>query len=456
MKKHLLGFSFLFLLFLFSCETQEIAISHENRNFKIVSLDEIPKIGADIQQRRNSSSQMRQSATDYLSLIKSDKIIVMTDKNGYNSYTFALDMEEVDQLSNLVIKETQNGLDYTLVKYLSTEIETWKTAIKNNQNPTVAVTIDAEPLDVEPENVESVMCIGTTLAWTCPADIHHLEDANDCTYSGGWYLSIQFFFYPCAGGNTGGNIGGNPTNPGGSGPAVPEPGGGTSPNIADSDDPCQDLKDLGNPLEGGMKPEIDWLKSKLDEPVEYGVEVERTTHSVTGEMTYPKVRKTSQQHSSVLLQVGGNHIGSAHSHGKDILPIPDYGDLKWLLECYEYASAGRKQYAFNIIVGKNIITGSEIVYALKINDIDNLREGIDSVWYSLDYEGLDEDAKLKKILEKEAKEHSLNGNNFEKKFLEKYAGYGIKLFKANDESMNSWSELALDPDTSLVTTTPCN
>ncbi len=211
------------------------------------------------------------------------------------------------------------------------------------------------------------------------------------------------------------------------------------------ENPCDKIKDLINPLIGNLKPDIDWLKTKVTEKIEFGVEVKKNM-TYQGTFTYTKNRVESIQQYSVPLLVGGNHIGSCHSHPLESFAIPSFGDLKWILDCYDTASSTRKNDVFSMIICK-AQDGTINVYALKINDIENLRNGINLIWNDPKFASLNnDDDRLDEIHKTESNRYSKYENDLEKLFLQKYGSFGIDLYKAADDSLNQWNKLELGPN----------
>lgn len=226
--------------------------------------------------------------------------------------------------------------------------------------------------------------------------------------------------------------------------------------------PCNSIKKLTKDDEGNLKPSIDWLKTKVTEKLEFGVEVKKNL-TYEGTYNYTKNHIQSTEQYNVPLKVGGSHIGSCHSHPINSYAIPSLGDLQWILDCYDKANGDyRRSDVFSMIVCK-AKDGTINVYCLKINDIENLRNEVNAVWNDQKYSHItDERLKLDKIHLEEATKYSKNENELEKLFLQKYGSFGVDLYKASGDSLNQWDKLELgaNPDTSspnqlIVIPNPC-
>ena len=112
-----------------------------------------------------------------------------------------------------------------------------------------------------------------------------------------------------------------------------------------------------------------------------------------------------------------------------------------------------KQDVTLMLMCKDKITGLIVNYALKVNDIDWLRNEVNAVWNNPKYavpntgnQDFDENAKLKKINEELAKGYEANKSDLEKYFLQKYGGGSFDLYKAKDENLDNWDKLETGTD----------
>ncbi|MBL7885594.1 MAG: hypothetical protein JNJ52_02515 [Flavobacterium sp.] len=228
--------------------------------------------------------------------------------------------------------------------------------------------------------------------------------------------------------------------------------------------PCEKLKNLAAPSKGNLKLDVDWLKTKVTEKKEFGVEVEM--RRINGEFMHPTNRVEDGQHYYVVLNVGDYRIGSCHNHPLNSVPIPSFGDLDWIKTCRDSVITGREEEVFSMVVCKTN-DGTINVYAIKISNFENLVNELNLVWNKPKYASImDEKLRLETILDDEKNFYKYGPNSnqvdVEKKFLQRYGGFGIDLYKATNESLNQWNKLELgnDPNSAnpselIVIETPC-
>ena len=224
------------------------------------------------------------------------------------------------------------------------------------------------------------------------------------------------------------------------------------------ENPCDELKKLVNPDEGKLKPDIDWLKEKAGEKVEFAVEVEKSLNYDGETFNYPTTRRESTEQYEVNARTGNTIIGSMHCHPAESYGIPSFGDVRWLRNCYVDASSTRKPYAFSMVVVKNN-DGTKSVYAMMINDFEKLTEEVDEIWDNPDYaQYTTEREKLKKIHEKQGKKYDRSNGQLEKSFLQQFGSFGIDIYEATDENLTNWNKLTLENNNNQleVIPEPCN
>jgi hypothetical protein len=220
-------------------------------------------------------------------------------------------------------------------------------------------------------------------------------------------------------------------------------------------DNCNTLIDLvTNPNKPSLKPEIDYLKSELDNPnlaVEHGVEF-KVKHNSDDTYTYNYDRVVSPNPRNVPLYTGLNYYGAAHLHiGKGGASIFSYGDLRWLVESYEGARTLFKKDVTYMLAVKNPTTGVKSVYALKVNDIDLFKQNVDAVWNNQKYATTtNEDDKMRKINKDLAVKYSESAD-VEKTFLQLFGNDGLSLYKAKNDALDNWDQLNLETSTDPTT-----
>jgi len=180
------------------------------------------------------------------------------------------------------------------------------------------------------------------------------------------------------------------------------------------------------------------------------------------ELLYVATPGADGDNFSVILKTGGNFIiGSMHNHSQDGEPIPSFGDLKWLRDCYVATErVERRPLIFSMVVCNNQTTHVTNIYALKINDFDALNTMVNSVWNNPKYARYATDEKKMKAIHKdEAKLYEANNYEYQRVFLQKYGTtFGIDLFDGNT-SYTNWSKLSISNPTApnpTVISTPCN
>ena len=209
----------LLVFFLWSCEKEENSSSVEEKEMKReVELSDIPNLMNSIKNKQQNGL-LSKNAGDYLSLINTEKIIQITQNDGRKTYTFALNMHETDTLTNLVAKENGNGFDYHLVKYSSTQLEQWKTAIANGEYSDVVVAVENISIDGYSSGGGCY-----EIGYSCPSGWHNsLNELDSCEYSY-YQWSATTLAVPCetfsgGGGGGGGSGSGGSPNP----PPAPNP-----------------------------------------------------------------------------------------------------------------------------------------------------------------------------------------------------------------------------------------
>lgn len=94
---------------------------------------------------------------------------------------------------------------------------------------------------------------------------------------------------------------------------------------------------------------------------------------------YEYTRIDSPNEFSVGLSTGGMNIGGIHSHPKKGYAMFSFQDVRFLLNAYDGASSTRSDDVFVMVVCKDN-NGVTNTYNLKIDNIDALRNNVNSVW----------------------------------------------------------------------------
>ena len=279
-----------------------------------------------------------------------------------------------------------------------------------------------------------------------------------CDTGGGGGSGIDPF-NPPYGGSGGSGTGGSSTpgpntNPNVTNPVI------TIPFVKPTTNPCESMKSIGDVNKMNFKASIDWLKGKVNAPVndkEHGVEIQKIMNA-DETYSYPKTNVSSSQEYSVDLMSGGRYIGGAHSHPKEGYGMFSFADVRFLCNTYQGTYDSLKPDVFFTLVCKHPVTGIVSVYTIKVDDIAKLTAQVNAVWNHQDYaEFTTVKQRLEAIHKVQEKEYKKNVNQLEKSFLQQFSAFGISLYKANDDSMTNWTQLKLSSGTQpIVNPIPCN
>lgn len=265
-------------------------------------------------------------------------------------------------------------------------------------------------------------------------------------------------------------------------PGQPEGGGGgfnpgpdpkeddeaivTLPLPGSANTPCGQLQTLlvsdpdNKKLVPNIRPEIRWLQGKVDETVEYGVEIKKSIN-FNNDMEYTPTRVESESSSEVILNTGRLRMGWLHSHTRDKSGMFSFQDIMFLRNGYEETSEEYRNEIFTIMVCRDKTDRTKInTYAVKVDDIVALRTKINAIWNDADYASFTEDLKMTTIHEKQTNDYYYYFDELEFSFLMQFANSGLSLYKA-DEQLTTWVKYELEADAGFnppfrVKQTPCN
>lgn len=236
---------------------------------------------------------------------------------------------------------------------------------------------------------------------------------------------------------------------------------GTQSDYTITQTPCGSLRDLANPNRGAgnIKPFIDSLKTQVNSAnnyVELGFSTKRNNDPTDGSPVYTTSTETSNNNSNIDLPFGGSFIGGGHTHPVNAYPMFSFGDLTWLAQAYSDASTGRKNDVFYMLVCKNKATGIVHTYALKVTDIANLTNSINTTLNVSDFTQINDlKDRIEEIHKKQAIRYSNCNDNYEGSFLSQFPNFGISLYSTNDTNLLNWNLLNLS-NVLTVTSNPCN
>ncbi len=280
---------------------------------------------------------------------------------------------------------------------------------------------------------------------------------------------FQWEEVPCpgsgGGGVTGGDTGSGNTGTGTGVGGTGNGSGNTFPTIPvgikNENDPseeqkpktkCQSLKDLTktDSLSVNIKPIIDSLRTKVNLDKEWSINFKKKMNY--GELySLPEEGgiKEGISETRSKLKSGNTWFGQVHTHPKGTYEIFSWLDLKALNTIYTDVHHHFKDDVFLMVVAD-----SNLVYALKVDNINTLTTKLD-----VDYnnaKGDDDDEKTDNI-ERNMTDKYKKSDNLEQAFLKLYGSYGISLYKATDANLSNWKLLELDEtDNETVNETPCN
>lgn len=473
-----------------------------NKNIKYVSISEIPGIIPNIQEFNrsynflSSSFQSTNRSVENLNL-DLNKILVYTKSDSLKSYSITilntLEASETYYFENLHIIEKETTNEILIFRWTPNNKEipfNSKTFSGNlkvfDKNYQLITSKSFANGTSDPVSDEYQMGCDILVDCNCPGDPW-------CGCDGSYPNCVNSFTLFCTlggGGSGGGNSGSGGTGSGGSSggggsgsgnsgtgnppsePTIEDANNGIlavipiKPNtIEEPEIPCLQLAKLCNfKTVGNITPNLNLLKTAVEAPnnnKEKGFEIEKKIDS-EGNEKYVATPATEANEFSIVLNIGGNFIiGGLHSHPKRGVPVPSFGDLKWLRDCYLATTrVERRPLIFSMVVCNNPTTQVTNTYALKISNFNALNTMINSVWNNPDYaEYATDDEKMDAIHFDEATQYEENNNEYQRVFLQKYGTpFGIDLFDAN-ASYTNWSKLSLSNPTTpnpTVISTPCN
>lgn len=225
-------------------------------------------------------------------------------------------------------------------------------------------------------------------------------------------------------------------------------------------DPCAEIQNVLNYNTPGypaknLKSNIDRLKNVVDARVnkkEEGFEVSKRMNA-DETYRYEFNKAITGTEFTVGISTGASIMGGFHSHPSTGVPIFSFQDLRHLLHLYEDAKDQYKQDVFEGVVAKDD-EGNVNVYILKVDDIKALKEQTDAIWNHPDYAAYTNDKeRIDAIHEKLGKIFDKSEGAIEKTFLEQFSAVGISLYKADDDSVSSFSKLTIK--NKEVTKTSC-
>ena len=492
LKKSLL--LFLSGIIIVSCTLEKDALEeHEHKELtkQRISLYEIPGLQSKINARIQTNKSMnRGEEIDYLELINPDNVLLIEEENGNKHYTFSLNMQESNTLTNVIIKQVGTEIDYKVIEYASPDIEQW--LIDNIDNGYSNI----EPTITEKGGNPNSSAFCPRFHYSCPGIGHSLSDiagGANCPYEfSDFIVTITYEACGGAGGGAGNfdHFGDDNSNNNTGSPSDNNYGSGgnnnnttfTNPNppcdprvdcpllTGESITPCESLNKLSLSADQNINPALITLKSKLQAGAtkEWGVKFKNDTDAVPAALSNEVVEGGP---NSVPFTKGFHYRGGAHIHTKEGIGMLSWGDVYLLEGCYDFASPTNKPYVTNIMMCNNPQPGDANhpglynTYAIKVDDYSLLSTYINGVWndpkYTVTPSGNDQEdfqEKMEDIInDKDKSNIDANGDPtaLEKLFINKFSNNGVSLYKKNDVT-GKWEKLTIDPVTNSITATPCD
>ena len=474
LKKSLL--LFLSGIIIVSCTLEKDALEeHEHKELikQRISLYEIPGLQSKINARIQTNKSMnRGGEIDYLELLNPDNVLLIEEENGNKHYTFSLNMQENNTLTNVVVKQVGTEIDYKVIEYASPDIEQW--LIDNIDNGYSNI----EPTITEKGGNPNSSAFCPRFHYSCPGIGHSLSDiagGANCPYEfSDFIVTITYEACGGAGGGTGNfdHFGDDNSNNNTGSPSDNNYGSGgnnnnttfTNPNppcdprvdcpLFDQDpNPCNKLKNLFNQLKPNIKPKLIELANTIvpGDEGENLVSFQRNSGNNYGNISIP-----ASDDNSIVGPTGGNVYGEAHTHPLGITyPMFSWTDVHRLLEIKQAALPHNENYIVNVGVFKDNNSNTQ-VYALVFNEDTFGANTIEDLLNQPELNGCTTKEKLK-MYDEELREkfEDDSSSNYERAFLRQFYGFNVSLYKANS-TLTNWSRLQVNTLTGIVVDTPCN
>lgn len=303
------------LIAMYGCEKEESFHNEEKAISKKVTLNELPFIKKSLEDKKNTQSN-KDGSINYLDAIIGDEILQISE-SGTNSYTFALSIEEPEnQLTNLLIVEENNNLQYYLVIYRSMNMPTWKEDLLNHRSPSVEATIEIRSLSDNKQRytIYTSGCSVNVSSFTCPSGMHSDNSGTDCIYErSSWSFKITKMSVPC-GREEGGGGGG---------------AGTTSPAINNAAH-LASLRKITNDASLPYRSKVTILRESLSNTNERGFEFKKNNNgSIQAGIEVP-----STSTGAVFGPPSINTLVRMHSHHNNLDPVFSAQDFSGMAEFY--------------------------------------------------------------------------------------------------------------------------
>jgi hypothetical protein len=227
-------------------------------------------------------------------------------------------------------------------------------------------------------------------------------------------------------------------------------------------DPCISLKETQKTDKANINPILQNYKTNLYHFGENATRINKNNLSpqlpISNNYSYTQnVMPLSLDRSIDVPILSNQTIIIIHTH-----PYPlTYSMFSWG-DAYQYLMLNQLSNIYRndltlMLVTYNPVTNTNDVYALKVENMRNFRNKMNNQLNSLG--AMDLNLKIE-TLNEELGEKFVSETNLEKAFLEYFDGYGISLYKAED-NLSNWKKLEKNPDSvsylvNPVIEKPCN
>ncbi|WP_306620900.1 hypothetical protein [Chryseobacterium ginsenosidimutans] len=480
--------SWLFLLTVFgcmlqSCRNEDLYLGTENdkpsysgitsKTLHRRDIDRVPSLSQTLQSvtytGKNSSAKIYTDDKEGFT-VNTEEFMLVEDNTGMKCYTFRVQREqENDLLENLLVTDKGDGSLYTYLVQYNQEYQKGRFSSAPEMRDLIEKNLKIIPLGIKKEGeifgkIASNVCMGVTTVWVeepgtnCESGDHTFMDGDACIYwehlgmalpgVGGHY--VYTMYDNCSTQGSGGSVG----TVGTTGPYV---GGSIGDIYIYPPDPCEALKDLYKPAKTNIKPAITYLQGKLGETVEFGKTLIKYPNPTpnTSPDVYENQENTQSTNTEVFTGRGGPVYGSIHTHYyPGLVPMFSWKDMKALYQYYSETNDENIDKVVMVLVCKDD-NGQNQVYAIKIDDPNTLYDALqnDAIQNIPDLAGMTS-VNIAKIMDDDlTKLYTKNYPEREKTFLDRFANFGISLYKA-DENVTTWDKLIIE--NGIVTPKPCN
>ncbi|MCA1965827.1 MAG: hypothetical protein LDL23_04165, partial [Flavobacterium sp.] len=420
-----------------------------------------------------------------------NKPVKVIETESATSYTILINraIDDVNSFENLIVQQLNSGeTTANIIKYVPFQPATIESYFLNgdfNGNRTITLIVYNDNLintTNKITNVCSTVC--TTLCYDCKPNYSseyqtpHTPGANCPTSSISTSCEQVCVTYDDGGGSSsnpiditgGGGTGGTddldtPHNDSGNNnPIVTAPVLELEEENEENNeiDPCISLKETQKTDKANINPILQNYKTNLYHFGENATRINKNNLSpqlpISNNYSYTQnVMPLSLDRSIDVPILSNQTIIIIHTH-----PYPlTYSMFSWG-DAYQYLMLNQLSNIYRndltlMLVTYNPVTNTNDVYALKVENMRNFRNKMNNQLNSLGT--MDLNLKIKKLNEKLGDKFE-SETNLEKAFLEYFDGYGISLYKAED-NLSNWKKLEknLDPVSYLVNPViekPCN